>query len=203
MLVDINLLPKKERKNISPILILAILTSIMILGSIFLFINGNSLKKQGNLLEEKILQANQKLQIEQEKRLTTAEETTSVEQLKNAVSWAETYPIKAVPVLKHLTSLLPERGFIQNYSYSGTGNVQLTVQFDTSREAAQFLQWLNQSEWISEATISRLSLATDISNLKDGVHNNYLPRYIGDFQLTLAKDKIKELTYIEKGGDSE
>jgi type IV pilus assembly protein PilN len=203
MLVDINLLPKKERKNISLIFIVTVLSSIMVIGSIYLFLNGNSLEKQMNLLDEKILQVNQKLQVEQEKLASTAEETTSVEQLKNAVAWAESYPIKAVPVLKHLTSLLPERGFVQNYSYSGTGNVQLTVQFDTSREAAQFLQWLNESEWIEDATISSLGLATDNSVLNSNIHNKFLPRYIGAFQISLAKDKIKELLYIDKGGDSE
>lgn len=205
MLVDINLLPKKERKDYTLWIILAVLASIFLLGMSFSVYYGSSLKKEAKLLSQKIIQVNDKLGIEQN-QLTAVQENNSVKELKSAVLWAETYPIKAVPVLKHLTSLLPERGFILQYNYSEKGTVHLTVQFDTSMEAAQFLQWLSDSEWIEEATIKRLGLS-DSSSLDSALINNpnnskYVPRYIGEFDITLEKEKVNELFKKEEEGIS-
>jgi type IV pilus assembly protein PilN len=205
MLVDINLLPKKERKNFTLFIILAVLSSVILIGTLYFLIYGNALKKDEKVLKEKILQVNEKLQQEQDK-LITMQETTSLEELKNAVKWAETYPIKAVEVLKHLTSLLPERGFILQYSYNEKGIIHLSVQFDTSREAAQYLQWLTDSEWVDEVSITSLGLSTT-SDLPADLNNEmknteFIPRYIGEFDISLAREKVKEMLYIEEGGDS-
>jgi type IV pilus assembly protein PilN len=205
MLVDINLLPKKERKNFTLFIILAVLSSVILLGTLYFLIYGNALKKDEKVLKEKILQVNEKLQQEQDK-LITMQETTSLEELKNAVKWAETYPIKAVEVLKHLTSLLPERGFILQYSYNEKGIIHLSVQFDTSREAAQYLQWLTDSGWVDEVSITSLGLSTT-SDLPANLINEmntteFIPRYIGEFDISLAREKVKEMLYIEEGGNS-
>jgi type IV pilus assembly protein PilN len=205
MLVDINLLPKKERKNFTLFIILAVLSSVILIGTLYFLIYGNALKKDEKVLKEKILQVNEKLQQEQDK-LITMQETTSLEELKNAVKWAETYPIKAVEVLKHLTSLLPERGFILQYSYNEKGIIHLSVQFDTSREAAQYLQWLTDSEWFDEVSITSLGLSTTsdlTANLNNEMNNTeFIPRYIGEFDISLAREKVKEMLYIEEGGNS-
>jgi type IV pilus assembly protein PilN len=205
MLVDINLLPKKERKNFTLFIILAVLSSVILIGTLFFLIYGNAMQKEEKILKEEILQLNEKLQQEQDK-LITEQEITSIEELKNAVKWAETYPIKAVEVLKHLTSLLPERGFILQYSYNEKGIIHLSVQFDTSREAAQYLQWLTDSEWFDEVSITSLGLSTTsdlTANLNNEMNNTeFIPRYIGEFDISLAREKVKEMLYIEEGGNS-
>jgi type IV pilus assembly protein PilN len=205
MLVDINLLPKKERKNFTLFIILAVLSSVILIGTLFFLIYGNAMQKEEKILKEEILQINEKLQQEQDK-LITEQEITSIEELKNAVKWAETYPIKAVEVLKHLTSLLPERGFILQYSYNEKGIIHLSVQFDTSREAAQYLQWLTDSEWFDEVSITSLGLSTTsdlTANLNNEMNNTeFIPRYIGEFDISLAREKVKEMLYIEEGGNS-
>jgi hypothetical protein len=61
--------------------------------------------------------------------------------------------------MQHLTSLLPERGFIQSFGYTESGAVTLTVQFDSAREAAYFLNSLNHSKWIEEASLNSLAAA--------------------------------------------
>jgi hypothetical protein len=60
-----------------------------------------------------------------------------------------------------LTSLLPERGFIQSFKYEESGTVTLTAQFDTSSEAAYYLDSLNHSKWIEEATLTSLNATTE------------------------------------------
>ncbi len=146
----------------------------------------------------------------------------SISLLKGAVEWANSYPIQTIPIMQHLTSLLPERGFIQSFAYAEAGTVILTVQFDSAREAAYFLDNLGESEWVGEPTLNSLTIeekeeasdttaqttgedsaaeavnenqasTTGIEN-KDVSNDQYLPRYIGQFEIKLNIVKIKELT---------
>jgi type IV pilus assembly protein PilN len=205
MLIDINLLPKKEKKNFSTSILAVLLVGLLVIGGGTSLYYGNTLKTETEQLNKEIFQINESLKLEQE-RVEQVQATNSVVELKNAVNWAQTYPIKTVPVLQHLTALLPERGFIQQYSYSDAGTVQLVVQFDTSREAAHFLKWLNDSDWINEANIISLGLGSqpDGEENRDLSQTEYIPRYIGNFSITLEREKIKEILYQnEQGGDSE
>ncbi|MFD2446224.1 PilN domain-containing protein [Bacillus sp. CGMCC 1.16607] len=206
MLIDINLLPKKEKKNFSLSIMLALLIFIFLIGAIASFYYGSVLKNESLELEKKINQLDENLKVEQA-QVEKVQATNSVVELKNAVDWAQNYPIKSVPVLQHLTSLLPERGFIQNYSYSEEGTILLTVQFDTSREAAYFLNWLTESDWIVEANILKLGLGdqTKSENEDPSPEAEFVPRYIGDYEITLEREKVKELnsevSHIEQGGN--
>jgi hypothetical protein len=194
MLIEINLLPKKVKKNFSLPIVIALLASVFILLTGSFFYYTNSLKSTAETLNADIQRLDESIRLEQE-QMQQVQATNSVLELKKAVEWAKTYPIKSVPVLQHLTSLLPERGFIQNYSYSQDGKVGLTVQFDTSREAAYYLNWLKESEWIAEANILSLGISgTEVSET--------LPRYIGQFEITIANDKVREIINQGKGGDS-
>jgi type IV pilus assembly protein PilN len=209
MLIDINLLPKKEKKNFSLSIMIALLISVFIIGTSVSLYYGSNLKNEAEQLSTKIQQVNESLSLEQE-QVEKVEATNSIVELKKAVEWAENYPIKSVPVLQHLTSLLPERGFIQNYAYSEEGTVQLTVQFDTSREAAHFLNWLTNSDWVSEANILSLALGSPSGSEEDVTEDSslteYVPRYIGTYDITIEREKVKEMLNqgnMEQGGDSE
>jgi Tfp pilus assembly protein PilN len=155
MLVDINLLPQKERGKKGLIVIISIVSAL------FLMLGGYYLWK---IQEAKTNIANFENQIETTKKIAETEQSNSqqnesnmsVTVLKNAVEWANSYPIKTVPVMQYLTSLLPERGFIQSFSFTEAGTVSISVQFDSGREAAYFLDTLNESEWIDEVSLSSL-----------------------------------------------
>jgi Tfp pilus assembly protein PilN len=247
MLVEINLLPQKERAKKGFLLTLSgMLVLFLMLGG-FYFWQIQSVKTDIANLDK---------QITMTKKITEAEQTNgqsnesamSVSLLKNAVEWANSYPIQTIPVMQHLTSLLPERGFIQSFGYTEAGTVTLSVQFDSAREAAYFLDSLHGSEWIEEASLSSLNAeeketqekatqTTEPSDTSDqqnevtptntnvGVvvtpdpnnpgnfiitpvnptegstvpketklKDNYLPRYMGQFEITFNKETIKELT---------
>jgi type IV pilus assembly protein PilN len=194
MLIEINLLPKKAKKNFSLPIVIALLASFFLLSTGLLYYYSNSLKSTADTLNADIQRLDESIRLEQE-QMQQVQATNSVLELKKAVEWAKTYPIKSVPVLQHVTSLLPERGFIQNYSYSQDGKVGLTVQFDTSREAAYYLNWLKESDWVAEANI----LSLGISGTTD---RDTLPRYIGQFEITIANDKVREIINKGEGGDS-
>ncbi|WP_284036107.1 PilN domain-containing protein [Neobacillus sp. 114] len=158
MLVEINLLPQKERKKFTFYMVLAGFLALFLLTGVYYFFQINSMKKNIESVDREIAMT-QKISEKEEAKIQNVESSSSVTQLKNAIDWANTYSIQTIPVMRHLTSILPERGFIQSFSYTEAGTINLTVQFDSPREAAYFLNNLNESKWISDAKLSSLNPA--------------------------------------------
>lgn len=198
MLVDINLLPQKEAKNKTLLVLAIIFAVILLLGVFFVFWFNRSYDIQIAQLDQHIANTESMIVAEQQKQVTS-EATNSLTQLESTVEWAKAYPLKTVPVLQELTSLLPERGFIKTFTYDETGTVVLNVQFEQSREAAYYLSSLLDSNWVSDAKITSLNAVKEFydqtmsDNFDDGHIKNekYIPRYEGEFDITLNQDFIK------------
>jgi len=212
MLVEINLLPQKEQRTKGFLVTVSGLIAVLLLISGFYLWQINSTKKVIEATDSQISSIKKVAEKETAILNTTPESTQSVNLLLNAVDWANNYPIQTVPVMQHLTSLLPERGFIQSFGYTETGLVTLMVQFDSSRESAYFLDSLNESKWIEEANLSSLttteqndpSTQNQSNEVKadQNVENNiYLPRYIGQYEIQFNKVAIQKL--INEGFSSE
>jgi Tfp pilus assembly protein PilN len=155
MLIEINLLPQKEPRKFNLIILILLLSLIVMISSFYIWqiqSTKNNVKEVDRQIETiKEISAKQAENAQQDQSLM------SVSVLKNAVEWANTYPIQTIPVMQHLTALLPERGFIQSFGYTETGTVTISVQFDNPREAAYFLDSLNKSDWIAKVSLSSLN----------------------------------------------
>jgi type IV pilus assembly protein PilN len=193
VLVEINLLPQKQQKRSITLRIIIIIALSILLISLFTFWQVQKYNNEIRHLEANIAIFEQSITSLQQE--VNVESTNSYVELSNAVEWSLTYPIKSVAVLKHLTSLLPERGFLLTYSYTETGVLSLTVQFDTKKEAAYYLSWLSDSAWIEEVKLSQLSSsqieATEETPKIQGETESYLPRYTGNFEITLNREAIR------------
>lgn len=155
MLVEINLLPQKEPKKFNIIYLTSIVAVLVLIGGIY-FWQIQSVKSDLEAVDSQIA-VTKKLADKQQQNANQAQVASSAGTLKSAVEWAKNYPIQTVPVMRHLTSLLPERGFIQSFAYTEAGTVTLSVQFDSAREAAYFLDNLKESKWIADASLSSLT----------------------------------------------
>jgi hypothetical protein len=156
MLIEINLLPQKEPRKFN-LIILIILLSLIVAISSFYFWQIQSTKY--NVIEvDRQIETIKEISAKETENAQQDQSLMSVSVLKNAVEWADTYPIKTIPVMQHLTALLPERGFIQSFGYTETGTVTISVQFDNPREAAYFLDSLNKSDWIEKVSLSSLNV---------------------------------------------
>jgi Tfp pilus assembly protein PilN len=255
MLVEINLLPQKEPRKKSFFIIVAALAVIFLSLGTYYILQIKSTKSDIANLDTQIKMTKDITAIE-EKNANKNQSQMSVTLLKGAVEWANSYPIKTIPVMQHLTGLLPERGFIQTFGYTEAGTVTISVQFDSAREAAYFLDNLNESEWIDDANLSSLTAkeqektdepapaatatnqSTDSQQTSTSLNNqsivvttdpnnpnsiiitpvdpntkaaeetaaaakqqkvDVLPRYIGQFEITLSKETIKKL--LNKGSE--
>ncbi|WP_456273876.1 PilN domain-containing protein [Bacillus sp. AK031] len=205
MLIDINLLPKKERKRRLPVYIAFGALILTLLGAAFLLLQTQlSQNELDNLAKD--LEMKKEYRLQQETAINSIESSDGLEQLQTAVEWAEQYPIETVPVLEHLTSLLPERGFFRQFSYTEDGRINLNVQFDTSRQAAYFLNDLKNSKWIGEAKLVSVETAQSNTSSETVIltEDKVMPRYMGQYEIALNPGFIKnELHDDNKGGDDE
>ncbi|MEQ2529384.1 fimbrial protein [Robertmurraya yapensis] len=212
MLIEINLLPQREVKNKSLLLLTIIAAAILLFGGFFAYFLNRSYENKLASLEQQISTTEQLVAAEQEKILSY-EASDSLSELERTVQWAQAYPIKAVPVLQNITALLPERGFIQTFTYEETGTVQFEVQFETSREAAYYLNALLESDWVSNAKLNSLDTETEFYDKKFGetdegpdesrlTNEKYIPRYLGQYEVKLNREFFKKNnSSATEGGD--
>ena len=185
MLVDINLLPKKQSRNITTHVVVAIclLFAIFTFSSLALF--HHFIQKDMKLAGTELSAVQQIRTIKEEQQARPQQASSSASQLQSAVEWADQNTINMVPLINHLVSLLPERGFVQNISYSLNGSVNLSVQFDQSRDAAYYLHHLHLSPHVLDVQLS--SISTNSAQSEEEA----LPRYLTQYSITLDKGYAK------------
>ncbi|NRD75998.1 hypothetical protein HPT25_00560 [Bacillus sp. BRMEA1] len=254
MLVEINLLPEKEPKKYRFWIFASGLGALFLIFGCYFYFQIQSVKSSIESVDQQISQT-QKIEEQISSKPSNSANNTSVSQLKAAVDWAKNYPIQTIPVMQHLVALLPERGFIQNFTYADSGDIKLSVQFDLPSDAAYFLDNLNAAKWISGASLTLLTAGSNANSADsstaansstasaastnnqtdhtttassqtnsstagntsapvssavntgvqttssgssaDSISNDYMPRYTGQFTITLNKDAAKKL--MEQG----
>lgn len=192
MLVEINLLPKKEHRKSSQLIIAAITIMFIAITFSIIYLQGSSYENEMKQVDQKISNL-QKLNNLQQEKLAEENAGNSVIKLQEAVQWAEKYPVQTVPIVRNIISLLPERGFIQNFEYSNMDSILVSIQYDASRDAAFYLSSLKQSEWVKEAELLNV-VALEISDDAEGNNSSdgvTLPRYSADYKIVYRPEFFK------------
>lgn len=217
MLVDINLLPRKEFKNRAKLLLLLIILCVAFICFLFIFLQYKKVTSLEENFENQIATLQEKRAAEEQK-YASADHSNNVIILERTVEWADGYFVETVPILNHLTRLLPERGFVQNFSYTEDGIVSLEVQFDTNTENAHFLALLTESPFIDSARLLTVSTTPITEEIEDSTNNNQqnnngneaddaptgnaaetdensdiLPRYFAQYEIIFEKSAIRSL----------
>src|SRR5690606_28536304 len=195
MLVDINLLPQKERDR--PAFLIAaisILLLAVIIWGVLAFLAGSHEDEQAVLASQSVQVAAEQEAIRAQ--LEAAQGMNEEQQLKATVDWAESYQFDTVPLLEELVSILPARGFFESFSYTGLDQAILSVQFDTAREAAYYLVQLKASELIETATLDSVaqneldSAETEEGAVDEKAVIQETPRYIATYTLVFIDERI-------------
>ncbi|KAB2334083.1 fimbrial assembly protein [Bacillus mesophilum] len=197
MLVDINLLPQKEKKTkASYIVLLASILIVLIIAAIFFFIIQDRKQSIADT-EQQLAQTTELLEAKRAK-LENYQSSNSVTDLQNAITWADQQPYNVVYMLQELTKLLPERGFISEFEMNEDHAVNQQVQFDTKSEAAYYLSLLTSVQWIEEAVLTEAQTAdlTDQEN-ESAVSDDIVPRYIANYEMRINVPALKEAAQAE------
>ncbi|WP_027409467.1 fimbrial protein [Anoxybacteroides tepidamans] len=194
MLIDINLLPKKEPKNVVLLVGITIVLTVAIALGVVFYMSMQKTETQIQILSQQLKQT-QALEAVEQQKLENAQSTQEVEELQKAVEWAKQYPLKTVLLLRNMAKLLPERGFMMNFSYAEDGVVNVAVQFDTDEEAAYYLKQLSEATFVSDVqlkSVSALEQKSGESTATNEEDRHILPRYLAQYELHVNKAALKE-----------
>jgi type IV pilus assembly protein PilN len=176
MPADINLLPKKDPRNpaaLSVYLIIAFI--ILIIISVFI-IQSYSVNQNRKALQKEVTQLEaENAALSASAAAAAGSSKSSIAALQTAVEYSADISLDTVPILRELSRLLPERGFFKAYSYNDAGELTLTVQFDTNREAAYYLARLKDSIYFTEADLNSLSAVTEEVSPEISLQENNSP----------------------------
>ncbi|MFT4412798.1 hypothetical protein ACLM5H_02955 [Fredinandcohnia humi] len=184
MLVEINLLPSKPKRNVATFTIIGIISVLLLIGTTILLLRYFHLLNEKEREEAKLNQIRQSIAAIEE-TIGEYETSTSYVKLKDTIIWLEGYPIKTVPFLQHITSLLPERGFIENIEFAQNGRVFTRVRFDTNREVAYYIKLLSDSPLLTSVNLQGIETSA-VGELEDSV-----PRSIASIELLIDKEALK------------
>ena len=191
MLVDINLLPQKERDR--PAFIIAAI-SILVLAIIIWAVLFFLAQRNDNAQEELAAQSAE-LALQQAELRTQLEQTVGLneeQQLQVTVDWAESYQYDTVPLLDELVAILPDRGFFHELQYIGPNTAILDVQFDNTRDAAYYLTQLKASALLASATLDLVEFQSLTETEEEIIEESEIeiPRYIATYSLIFVDERL-------------
>jgi type IV pilus assembly protein PilN len=187
MLVEINLLPRRERVGNAYKAAAAGLVICTVLGAIAIAVQ-LYIVKQDLAISRQELEQTKLLQAVEEKKLAQGNAGSTVNDLITAVQSTQQLPVSSVSILNYFASLLPKRGFLLDYTYNGA-TVSITVQFDTIYEASAFLNQLYRSTWVEKASTAGISAIDAVANATGKI---MVPRYTATFEIKLNLLAIRE-----------
>lgn len=192
MLVDINLLPKKEQKNIASLLLVAVALVLFVSSFIYIYWQKTSTEQAINQLDQETEITNEILSMEQQK-IIDYQSSNAVEQLEKAINWTAQLPFNMNFVVQELTKLLPERGFILDFAYTDSA-VDCMIQFDVSAEAAYYLNALLNLPWLTEATLTERKTEFIDESEQTTKKDSVLPRYVAQYEMKIDLNAVKTLS---------
>jgi type IV pilus assembly protein PilN len=201
MIIDINLLPRKEDRHRAPKYILIFIIALtLITGGIYWF-QLHIVFQKIETLEQMVNQTRQIRETEEQKSLSYTS-NKAYQQLEQAVTWASQYPIQSVPIMKELISILPERGFFRHFKWMEQQTIELSIQFDSQRDAAYYFTSLTKIEWISDVQLRSIETEPVVADDAENNENeDVLPRYIALYEIKINKPLVKE-HFEQEGGSS-
>jgi type IV pilus assembly protein PilN len=196
MVVEINLLPKKERTFKRTILVFGITLLLLIGCAGFVLIDYIRVKSDIQAVKAQTEEiADNRLLLESDK---DGAAYRAIENLQTTVGWVKQNEFSTVYLLAHIVELLPERGYFIEYTQTADNTIQITAQFDTIREVSAYLHELTNSPYIKEVSLSTVDTTPIIE--EESTNTSILPRYQGAYQLLVDREALVKLNGEEKNG---
>lgn len=181
MNVEINLLPKKPVKKRMVFYVFSGLLLMFLLVFVFAYLYEQNLQREQSQLEQEIQTVRLLQEAESNQERNSASEEKSLDTI---VELVESQRKPTTRLLQTLVEQLPERGFFTNFQYQEPGSVNLTVQFESQREAASYLHTLNEHFIVEEAMINDLTTEELIVN-EGTMNESIMPRYLASYTISI------------------
>ena len=191
MIVNVNLLPQREKRNVVMyILLLIFFVCIFVTFLSFYMMKNNEEQKKASL--EQQLAATQAALIQQKKSQQSSEDPSDEVKLQNEVKQLQDSTFSTVTIIDQLTKLLPMYGVFQSLNYESGGTITLQVRFNDQREAIYYFARLQKQSWVDQVNLSSIE-AEEVSNTDQTSNVQEVSGYIANYEIQVNKDKVKKL----------
>lgn len=195
MIPNINLLPPKQKSDVSPQLYVVfgafLLIALVVLG--FLYMQEGK-KIKGLQEESNVLHAEMNRLTEEVDRL----DRSDLETLMESVRFVRSISYPTSTIIDEVNRLKTKTMYVLNYQFTDT-QLQLLMTFETMEEAARYLTYLQESPFVSESTIDSLQTmetVLDEENEEEAegeiVHYDVKDRVQATFLIELDENYLKE-----------
>ena len=190
-LPEINLLPEVRHESAAQAILLFVFVGLVIISFIvmgFLYFSTNSKLSSAQTKSNELSDERDTLLI-QKASLETDEDS----HYEQAVNFAEYYAVPTSTLITELNRLLPEKSYLSEYAYSNA-QVNIVTHFETLDTAANYTSKLINSEYLTDTKVESINtFSLKEEEADDGsAQFDVIPRYEGNFSLTIDKRKIKE-----------
>ncbi|WP_138415523.1 PilN domain-containing protein [Aquibacillus sediminis] len=171
MIVEINFLDPKKKRNMVPYLLGLMTVAFLTASGYWMFQEYQNLQEQQAQLQQEINE-NRQIQQEYESRTNLAAKRS---QLNEQITQLEQEIFPTVPLLKQMVSMLPETGYFDNYSFSLNSDISLVLRVDRLEDVAAYMHSLESQAYVESADVSNISVNTA----------NESRTYIASFQVSI------------------
>ena len=195
MIPNINLLPPKQKSEVSPQLYIVLGVLLIIALSVFGFLYMQEGKKLKALQEESdVLYTEMNRLTEEVEQL----DRSDIETLMESVRFVRSISYPTSTIIDEVNRLKTKTMYVLNYQFTDT-QLQLLMTFETMEEAARYLTYLQESPFVSESTIDSLQTMETVLDEENEeetegevVHYDVKDRVQATFLIELDEDYLKE-----------
>ncbi|MFO7341566.1 MAG: hypothetical protein C0P66_004120 [Bacillaceae bacterium] len=189
MIPDINLLPEFERERPKTKLIFLLLVLLWLLLFAGLCLIYWQTKNDNAFLRT----AEQNLTMEKAALETKLSQNGQEEgpSLENLVAYAEGLTAPASLLIEHLKELLPENGYLVQYSYDD-GQLSVVTDFETLTDLSAYVEKLGASEFFSDVKVNEVSAFRLEEGEEEQTDFAVVPRYEATIQLDVNRGALKK-----------
>lgn len=156
MLIEINLLPKKEKRSFFLLISSITVLVLGLLAGIWLTIYLLSMQDKIEYTNQEITMA-QLLKTTLEQQLNQGSDYAAVQMYQDLVQQLEQQELPVTSFLKQLVSLLPQGAKYQSYVFNPDGTIHLSVNFSSMDEISNYLYQLSAYPLTQEVKLNSVN----------------------------------------------
>ncbi|MFC7061646.1 hypothetical protein [Halobacillus seohaensis] len=187
MIVDINLIEEKEKRNLTPWLIVGVTLLIALILLFFFWFESRQISSEQKLTQEQIKEIREEQAVTEGNHITESE--GKVKELREARNSVEDTLFPTIPILERMIVLLPERGYIENYSYQVNQTIEIEVRFDSLQKTATYTDALLAEEFIEDVELRDVFTESPEEGLNQF---EFRPRYLASFSVVVNRQYSPE-----------
>ncbi|OIJ18373.1 hypothetical protein BKP45_12415 [Anaerobacillus alkalidiazotrophicus] len=183
MLVEINLLTEKDKKDITNWLIVTVIFVLLLVSLLFIYVHSNKYEVEIDALTDERSFVQEQISLKQQ--LFDDKPASYHEQLKTAIYSLEKRVIPTSMLLNEVVRLLPEHGYFSQFYFQKPDEVTIIAYFDQMSSIAAYSYELNKSPYMFSVHLTSIETAMMVGN--ETIVDDILPRYVASFTIKVNR----------------